>query len=920
MKKKKSSIRLFISISFIVLMVGTIIVIGNITFSNWKLSSYSLIDRMGNDASKEIFARIEALIMVPLHTNENNHFLIQNGIVDLNNKKRREAYFAGTLQSSSEEIYSFSYGLEDGEYYGARRNTRNNIEVYQSNRETNGHSLYYSMTSDMTAGKFIEDFGAFDPRTRPWYKMAKKSGKPVFSPLYKHFVKNDLVLSAAYPIYSKDGKLQGVLGTHVTLSELSTSLKEAVAEKKAIAYVIEKNTDMLVASSVDNRTFLPLANDSFKRIAMDEIDNKSVKQAYQRFKKTADTKFTIKSNDDQFHIKLSEYKKNGIDWLVMTAIPESQFTGEINKNIRTALILSLIALVISIFIYIKSTKYILKPINNLIDVAEKFSKGDLLQRAEIFKNDEIGRLSGAFNKMADEIFTHIITLEEKVKERTVTLEKINRELKYAKMEADRANEAKSEFLANMSHEIRTPLNAVIGFSELLQHTLKEEKEKRYIKSIHLAGNSLLTIINDILDLSKVEAGKIELQYKPVKLRNIIKEIENIFSEKVEAKNLELIVEIQDDFPRTILIDEVRIRQVLLNTVGNAVKFTEHGYVKISLTATAAAASNDFSSIDIHLSIEDTGIGIPESERANIFEAFKQVSGQSAKKYGGTGLGLSITKKLVEIMNGKMDVESTVGKGSIFYVEFANVEIAATEQLPDVIEKSYFEKYKFSQEKVLVVDDIETNRVLLMELLSKAGMRVLTAENGYDALQICEVERPDLVITDLVMPVMDGFQACRELKGNPELSHIPILALSASTAHALPEVNLFDDFLMKPVHAEELLRKISLYLNKNTQLENDFFSNAGSTIGMVHTMDPEILSEIREKLKPLILKLEASLIIGDVKNLADHFISLGQHYQLRFLVADGIELMKAAECYDIVSIKSKLKQIERFIDEDNPNEK
>lgn len=919
MDKRPSSIRGIISFSFMVLMVSTLIIIGFIIFSNWKSSSEDLIKNMENDASKDINHEIEALISVPRKMNEINHNLIENGIVDLKNKEKRDAYFAGSIKSSSEEIYSFSYGLENGDYYGARRNINNEIEIYRSSSETNGHSFYYSINDDLSEGKFLEDFGEFDPRTRPWYTLAKVKGKPIFSPLYKHFVKDDLALSAAYPIYSEEGIFQGVLGTHITLSRLNKYLKSAVSDQMATAYVVEKNSGEIVANSLGSRNIQRLTDGSFKRSAIGEIKNKSITEAYENYLKTSKNKYIIKTKNDKLHIKLTEYNNRGLDWLIITAIPESQFTDEIFKSIRTSIFLSIIALLISFVLYKKSTDFILKPINNLIQAAEKFSKGDLLQRAKIYKNDEIGKLSSAFNIMAEELYKHIHNLEEKVNERTAEIEKANIELKFAKIEAEKANEAKSEFLANMSHEIRTPLNAVIGFSELLQNTIKDEKHHNYIKTINTAGNSLLTIINDILDLSKIEAGKIDLQYKPVKFHQIFKEIEDVFIHKIQSKGIDFFIEIDKDIPEIILFDEVRIRQILLNLAGNAVKFTEKGHVKLSLKV-MPQNTGDTSSVNLHLTVEDTGIGIPESEQEKIFEAFTQISGQSIKKYGGTGLGLSITKKLVGLMNGKIYIESTVNKGSIFHVEFLNVQIAATEPLSEEIETSSIGKYKFENEIILVVDDIEANRFLLKELLSKSGIKVITAENGYEAIKICELEKPALIITDLVMPVMDGFEASALLKENPKFYDIPIIALSASISKALPKGGVFDDYLMKPVNSVQLLRKIARFINKEEIEDTDLLPSNVRANNTIDTIEPQVLSNIRDIVSPLFKKLETSIIISSVKTLADLLISLGEQHQLEILMTEGKELMDSAECCDIIKIKSELKQIKKFIYEDNPNGK
>ena len=920
MAKKTSSIRGIISISFILLMVSTLLIIGYIIFSSWKASSEEIIVKMENASGKDILEEIEGLIDLPNSMNAINHNIIENEIVDMNNPDERDAFFANVIQSSNENIYSISYGMENGEYYGARRNGEGDVEIYRRSNETNGHSLYYSVTDDMTEGQFVEDHGEYDPRTRTWYTLTKAAAKPIYSPLYKHFVKDDLVLASTYPIYNREGIFQGVLGTRITLSNLNGFLKETVADRMATALVVERSTGELIANSVDIPAFQTRPDGSLARVTIESIGNQSIAEAYEQYKQTGENKIITKAEQGNLHIKLTEYQLDGVNWLIITAIPDYQLTADINRNIKTAIFLSIIALLLSMVIYQKVTNIILKPINDLIQTAEKFSKGELLQRAKIYKNDEIGKLSRVFNHMAEELYKHINHLEEKVKQRTSAIEKANIELKYATAAAEKANQAKSEFLANMSHEIRTPLNAVIGLSELLQNTIKDERQHNYIKTIHTAGNSLLLIINDILDLSKIEAGKIELHYKPIKLHGIFKEIEMFFIPAIRNKEIDFFIDIPDDLPELILFDEVRMRQILLNLVGNAVKFTENGHVKLSIKATPSTTS-DISLVNLHLSVEDTGIGIPEGERQRIFEAFTQISGQSIKKYGGTGLGLSITKKLVEMMNGKISVESEAGKGSLFHVEFTNVQIVDIEPLPEETDSSHFWKYKFVDTTILFVNDSETNRFLLKEMLSKAGIRVLLAKNGYEALQICKLKKPDLIITDLAMPVMDGFETSVKLKGNMETSNIPIIALSAANLEEFPEGHEFDALIMKPVNIASLLSAISQFIaQKEDEIIPD--SNAGPNREKAirkGCITPEGLADIKVQVEPLLKKLETSIIMSNVEGLAQILIQLGEQYQSDCITTEGKELMGYAGCYDIVNIKAKLKHIEKILLGGNQNE-
>lgn len=907
MGKRDSSIRRIIIISFIVLMVSTLVAIGYIIFSSWKTSVANIILKIEKATNQEILKEIDHLIYLPNNLNTINYNLIENEIVDMNDPSERDAFLVNAIQSSNENIYSVSYGLENGDFYGARRNENNEIELYRSTDETHGHSYYYSVTEDMTEGDFVEDYGKFDPRARSWYFLTKKAGHSLYTPLYKHFVRDDLALTHTYPIFNDDGTLQGVLGARITLSSLHDFLKEIVKDRMATAYIVERKTGNLVATSLNNQPFQKQSDGTLKRTSINEIENNTIIEAYQHYKKTAENKTIEKTDVGNLHIKLTDYKKDGIDWIIITAVSDQPFLDEINTEINTAIILSMIALLLSMMIYRKVTDVILKPIDHLSLTAEKFSKGELLQRANIYKNDEIGKLSLVFNNMAEQLHKHIHHLEEKVNERTTEIEKANKELKYAKIEAEKANEAKSEFLANMSHEIRTPLNAVIGFSELLQNSIEDEKQQNYSKTIYSSANSLLRIINDILDLSKIEAGKIEPHFKPVNLQTILMKIESMFTQTIQSKQIEFIVDIPEDFPKSIVFDEVRMRQILLNLVGNAVKFTEKGHIKLSMKA-MPSNTGDRNLINLHLFVTDTGIGIPNQEKDKIFEAFTQISGQSIKKYGGTGLGLSITKKLVEIMSGKITVESEVSKGSTFHVEFTDVQLTDVESLPEETDNSFFCKYNFEGTTILVVDDIETNRSLLVEYLSKTGSHVLVAENGLEALQIGGMEKPDLIITDLFMPVMNGFEAINRLRENPVISHIPVIALSATGSQDVPEIRKFDGYLMKPVNIGQLLDTVAPFLQTKTGSN----SVSGKDQLLSEMLDPTVLLDLREQLNPILKKLEAGVIISVVKTLAEQIITLGQAHQSQVLIFEGKELMSYVESYQIVKMKNKIKSIEKLL--------
>ncbi|HSM25924.1 MAG TPA: diguanylate cyclase [Anaerolineaceae bacterium] len=426
--KKTLSIRTIMMLVFSTIMLITVGVIGVVGFTNRVSTADTNLKRIVRTMNNDIHHQIEILMDIPLRNNEINQKLIDNEIVDLLNEVEREKFFVGALQSQDESIYSFSIGMETGEYYGARRNETGVIEIMRNNAETDGHSWYYSVNEDLIAGELAVVAGKFDPRTRAWYKVAQESGNPGFSPVYKHFVMEDLTVSAAYPIYNPEGILQGVLGTHIILSSIDQYLKDSVEDVNGITIIAEKETGDIVGNSLGVKNFIVREDESIDRVSINEIENLTIIQAYDIYRESAQKQFKVKSDKENFYIHIQEFHEEGIDWLVISAIPEGLLMADIYANMRISAVIAFVAAVISTIIYLLIASNLFKPINYLVDATQKYSQGDLSQRAKVIRNDELGRISYAYNNMAETISSLVNNLEAKVEERTLEWENINDEL------------------------------------------------------------------------------------------------------------------------------------------------------------------------------------------------------------------------------------------------------------------------------------------------------------------------------------------------------------------------------------------------------------------------------------------------------------------------------------------------------------